>query len=180
MSARKLGLATMGVEPSSEAAAAARRAGLSVFTGYLEAARFPAASFDAATLIEVIEHLRDPRPLLAECRRVLKPGGILLITTPNSASWTVRAMGSRWDGFSLTGMGGHISFFNPGSMRMIAKHTGFEAVRIETRNVRFFERGQCPSTLYRAAKIVSELLNWPAQLLGQGHDMYAYLRARKP
>jgi SAM-dependent methyltransferase len=180
MTARKMGLDTAGVEPSAEAAETARRAGLNVFTGFLEAARFPDASFDAATLIEVIEHLRDPRPLLAECRRVLKPGGILLITTPNAASWTAGLMGSRWDGFNLTAMGGHVSFFNPRSIRLIAARTGFELVRIETRNVRFFERGQCPDAIYRAAKIVSELLNWPAQLLGQGHDMYAYLRARKP
>jgi SAM-dependent methyltransferase len=180
LTARKLGLNTTGVEPSAEAAETARRAGLNVFTGFLDGARFSDASFDAATLIEVIEHLRDPRSLLVECRRVLKPGGILLVTTPNAASWTARLMGSRWDGFSLTAMGGHVSFFNPRSIRMIAERTGFELVRVETRNVRFFERGQCPVPIYRAAKIVSELLNWPAQLFGQGHDMYAYLRARKP
>jgi SAM-dependent methyltransferase len=178
MTARKLGLETVGVEPSAEAAETARRAGLSVFTGYLEAARLPDASLDAVTLIEVIEHLRDPCSLLAECRRVLKPGGILLVTTPNAGSWTARLMGSRWDGFSLTAMGGHISFFNLRSIRVIAERTGFELVRIETRNVRFFERGQCPGAIYRAAKIVCELLNWPAQLFGQGHDMHAYLRRR--
>ena len=176
MTARKLGLETMGVEPSADAAETARRAGLNVFTGFLEAARLVDASFDAATLIEVIEHLRDPRSLLAECRRVLRPGGILLVTTPNAHSWTARLMGSRWAGFSLTAMGGHISFFNPRSMRTIAERTGFDLVRTETFNVRFFERGQCPQPFYRAAKLGSELLNWPARLLGQGHDLHAYLR----
>ena len=176
MTARKLGLETVGVEPSAEAAETARRAGLNVLTGFLEAARFPDASFDAATLIEVIEHLRDPRSLLAECRRVLRPGGILLITTPNASSWTARIMGARWLGFSLTAMGGHVSFFNPLSMRMIAERAGFAVARIETRNVRFLERGQSPEAIHRAAKIASELLNWPARLLGRGHDLHAYLR----
>ena len=176
MTARKLGLEGVGVEPAAEAAATARRAGLNVFTGFLEAVRFPAASFDAATLIEVIEHLRDPRSLLAECRRVLRPGGILLVTTPNASSWTVHIMGARWGGFSLAAMGGHISFFNPRSIQMIARRTGFELACIETRNVRFFERGQCPAASYRAAKLASELLNWPARLCGRGHDMLAYLR----
>jgi 2-polyprenyl-3-methyl-5-hydroxy-6-metoxy-1,4-benzoquinol methylase len=176
LTARKLGLETAGVEPSADAAETARRAGLNVFTGFLQAARFPDASFDAATLIEVIEHLRDPRSLLAECRRVLRPGGILLVTTPNAGSWTARLMGARWAGFSLTAMGGHISFFNPRSIALIAARTGFELARIETRNVRFFERGQCPAAVHRAAKIVSELLNWPARLAGQGHDLHAYLQ----
>ena len=176
MTARKLGLETAGVEPAMEAAETARRAGFNVFTGFLEAAHFPDASFDAATLIEVIEHLRDPRSLLAECRRVLRPGGILLVTTPNAGSWTVRFMGSRWESFNLTAMRGHISFFNPRSMRIIAERTGFELAGIQTRNVRFFERGQRPEAIYRTAKMVSELLNWPARLCGKGHDLFAYLR----
>jgi SAM-dependent methyltransferase len=176
MTARKLGLETAGVEPSPEAAETARRAGLNVFTGFLEAACFPDASFDAVTLIEVIEHLRHPRSLLAECRRVLRPGGILLVTTPNAGSWTARVMGSRWCGFSLTAMGGHVSLFSPRSLRMIAERSGFAVARTETRNVRFFERGQCSEVLYRGAKIVSEALNWPARLMGEGHDLHAYLR----
>jgi len=179
MSARKVGFDTTGVEPSAEAAETARRAGLNVFTGFLEAARFPDGAFDAATLVEVIEHLRDPRSLLAECRRVLKPGGILLVTTPNAASWTARIMKSRWDGFGLKAMGGHISFFNPRSIEMIAERTGYELVRVETRNVRFFERGHCPNAIYVAAKIASEFLNWPSRLLGTGHDLLACLRVRE-
>jgi SAM-dependent methyltransferase len=178
LTARNMGFDTVGVEASAKAAQTARQAGLAVFTGFLESARFPDASFDAATLIELIEHLRDPRLLLAECRRILKPGGMLFVATPNAASWTARAMGPRWHGFSLTIMGGHISFFNPRSIAVIAGRTGFETVRIETRNVRLFERGQCPPAVHAAAKVVSELLNLPARLLGRGHDLLAYLRRK--
>ncbi len=176
LTARELGCTVEGVEPSADAAATARDAGLNVFTGYLEDARFADATFDAATLIEVLEHLRDPRALLAECRRILKPGGVLLITTPNAASWTAGVMGSRWDGFSLYAMGGHVSFFSPRSLRIISGRSGFEVARIETRNVRFFEKRQCTPAVYVAAKIASELLNWPARLAGRGHDLHAYLR----
>jgi 2-polyprenyl-3-methyl-5-hydroxy-6-metoxy-1,4-benzoquinol methylase len=179
MSARALGFNAEGVELSADAADTARRAGLKVFTGSLDAARFPAATFDAAILMEVIEHLDDPRAMLAECRRILKPGGILLVTTPNAGSWTARIRGARWTGYNLTAMGGHVSFFNSRSIRMIAERTGFETARIETRNVRFFERSECPAAVYAVAKLGSELLNWPAQLFGQGHDLLAYLRVPK-
>lgn len=176
LTARRLGFQVTGVEPSADAAQTARAAGLTVFTGYLEQAKFPDAAFDAITLIEIVEHLRDASALLRECTRILKPGGVILITTPNAHSWTARAMGARWAGFSLNDMGGHISFFNPQSMRMLAARSGLEVQRIETRNVRFFERGQCSRGVHAAAKIAAELLNWPARIAGAGHDLHAYLR----
>jgi len=176
LTARDLGFDACGVEPSEDAAASARQAGLQVVTGFLESAAFPGGAFDALILMEVIEHLRDPRSMLKECRRVLKPGGILLVTTPNFGSWTARLMGGRWDSLSLTAMGGHVSFFHPGSIRLIAERTGLQTARIDTRSVRFFERGECPRAVYAATKIGSELLNWPARWFGKGHDMQAYLR----
>jgi 2-polyprenyl-3-methyl-5-hydroxy-6-metoxy-1,4-benzoquinol methylase len=180
LTAGKLGFRAEGVEPSADAAQTARGAGLTVFTGYLEQARFPDASFDAVTLIEIVEHLRDPLALLKECARVLKPGGVVLVTTPNAHSWTARAMGARWAGFSLNDMGGHISFFNPQSMRLLATRSGLRVHHLETRNVRFFERGQCSRAIHGAAKIAAELLNWPARIAGAGHDLHAYLQRPQP
>lgn len=175
-SALHLGFTAEGVEPSADAAQTARAAGLTVFTGYLEQAQFADASFDAITLIEIVEHLRDAHSLLQECARILKPGGVVLVTTPNAHSWTARAMGARWAGFSLNDMGGHISFFNPHSIEILATRCGLQTHHIETRNVRFFERGQCKPALHAVAKIVAELLNWPARLAGTGHDLHAYLQ----
>ncbi|MBY0271421.1 MAG: class I SAM-dependent methyltransferase [Burkholderiales bacterium] len=172
----RLGYRAEGVEPSADAAQTARAAGLKVFTGYLEQAQFADATFDAITLIEIVEHLRDALGLMRECARILKPGGVVLVTTPNARSWTARAMGARWAGFSLNAMGGHISFFNPHSIAMLAARSGLAVHHIETRNVRFFERGQCSRGLHAAAKIAAELLNWPARLAGAGHDLHAYLR----
>lgn len=53
---------------------------------------FPNDSFDVIWFTEVIEHIRDPKLAVAECMRVLKPGGRLLITTPNRDFWFFRAM----------------------------------------------------------------------------------------
>ncbi len=170
-----LGFNAEGVEPAPQIAAAARAAGLKVHTGLLEEQQFAASSFDTVTLFEVIEHLKDPRPLLAECRRILKPGGLLVLSTGNTASWTAAAMGARWDYFHIAKDGGHISFYNPASVTRLATNCGFEAVRIETARVKFHEKGDVPAWHYTLGKIAAELLNFPARLLGRGHDLLAYL-----
>ena len=47
----------------------------------------PDAHFDVVWCSEVIEHLRDPAATIAELRRVTKPGGLMVLTTPNSWFW---------------------------------------------------------------------------------------------
>ena len=177
--ATQLGYQAEGVEPATQAAQAAQAAGLKVHHGLLQNIGFAAQSFDAVTLFEVIEHLKQPLGLLQECHRILKPGGIMLIGTGNAASWTAATMGSRWEYLHIDGHGGHVSFFNPASMALLAQRAGFVLERIETRNVRFFEKGERSPVIYAAAKIAAELLNAPARLLGKGHDMAVFLRCPK-
>lgn len=170
------GFSAEGVEPAPRIAEAARRAGRPVRTGLLEDQQFADASFDALTLFEVVEHLRAPLPLLAECRRILKPGGILLISTGNAASWTTAVMGARWDYFDMARDGGHISFFNPQSMAQLAGNAGFRVERIDTARVKFADRENTPRLSYALGKLAAEALNLPARLAGRGHDLLAYLR----
>ena len=47
---------------------------------------FPAKNFDVVVAIEIIEHLENPRRVLRELSRIVKPGGLLVISTPNSES----------------------------------------------------------------------------------------------
>ena len=174
--AMKLGFRAEGVEPAPAIAAAAREQGLKVHTGLLEEQHFPDASFAAVTLFEVIEHLKEPASLLTECRRILEPGGVLVLTTGNAASWTARAMKGRWDYYHIATDAGHISFFNPGSLRRLAARCGYAVERIATARVKFQEKGEAPRPVYLAGKLAAELLNIPARLAGSGHDMLAYLR----
>jgi 2-polyprenyl-3-methyl-5-hydroxy-6-metoxy-1,4-benzoquinol methylase len=174
--ALEYGFDAEGVEPARRIAAAARDAGLRIHTGLLEEQDFDDDSYDALTLFEVIEHLSEPRVLLAECRRVLKPGGILVVSTGNAASWTAAIMKARWDYFQMERDGGHISFFNRVSLARLASVCGFTVARIGTARVKFHEKGQVAPGWYSAAKIAAETLNVPARLLGRGHDMVAFLR----
>ena len=174
--ALRLGFRAEGVEPAPDIAQAARAAGLNVNTGLLEDLRFPDASFDALTLFEVIEHLREPSRLLAECRRVLRPGGVLLASTGNGASWTARLKGPRWDYFQIEKDAGHVSFFNPRSIALLATRCAFTAERVETKSVRIVTKEEVPRPVYVLAKLLTGPLGLAARALGTGHDMLVYLR----
>lgn len=74
----------IGVEPSPVTSALARDYfGLDVRTATLAAAALPDASFDVVTMMDVFEHVGEPGAMLAEIRRVLRPGGVLFIKVPN-------------------------------------------------------------------------------------------------
>jgi 2-polyprenyl-3-methyl-5-hydroxy-6-metoxy-1,4-benzoquinol methylase len=174
--ANQLGFYAEGVEPGLEAVQAARAAGLMVHSGLLEDVALPEQSFDAITLFEVIEHLKDARDTIQRCNRLLRPGGILVIGTANTASWTFMAMKSRWEYFHIDKHGGHVSFFNPDSMKILARKSGFVTDKIKTRSVSFFERDACHPAIYRTFKIISELIEAPSRWLGKGHDMLVFMR----
>jgi SAM-dependent methyltransferase len=174
--AQNLGFIAEGVEPAPKAAAAAQAAGLNVRQALLEEAAYPADSFDAITLFEVLEHVREPLPLLRECHRILAPRGLVVIGTGNTASWTASAMTSRWEYLDIGRHGGHVSFFNPWSMTVLAQRAGFRTETIYTRNVKFVNRGELTGAGYAWRKLLGELLGWPARVVGRGHDLLAFLR----
>ena len=171
-----LGYKAEGVEPAQRAAATAQAAGLKVHRGLLHEAEFADGQFDAVTLLEVIEHLNEPLALLKECQRILRPGGILLVGTANADSWSAHAFGAQWDYLSIAKHGGHVSFFNPGSLEKLGKQAALEVSALKTRSVRFCDRSNSSEPAYTFLKIVAELLNPIATLMNKGSDMAMYLR----
>ncbi len=124
--AKAAGWEVRGVEPNRWLCDWAREHyGIQVDNGDLFAARYPDDSFDAATLWDVLEHVPDPRALLDEVKRVLRPGGVLLVNYPDKGSVIARAMGRRWV-FNLTV---HLYYFTRRTLRRMLDETGFEVVK---------------------------------------------------
>jgi 2-polyprenyl-3-methyl-5-hydroxy-6-metoxy-1,4-benzoquinol methylase len=121
--AKTLGWDAVGVETSEFAARyAAEHTGCSVFAGTLEKASFPSESFDVVTLMDVIEHVPEPIGLVAEICRVLRPGGVVLVVTPNFASFFVWLYGPKAYGVWPDQ---HVVYFEPSSMRTVLEKAGF-------------------------------------------------------
>lgn len=80
-----------------------------------------AASFDAITLWDVLEHTPDAKAVLVECARLLKPGGLLIVNYPDIGSWIARLMGRKWV-FLLSV---HLYYFTRTTIRTILDQTGF-------------------------------------------------------
>ena len=95
---RARGWTVLGVEPDPVAATTARGNGLDVRDGMLSDAAFSSDFFDAIVLSHVIEHVHDPIAVLQECARVLRPGGVLVLLTPNLTSVGHRRFGEDWRG----------------------------------------------------------------------------------
>ncbi len=81
--AGKLGFDTYGVELNKRTADVARSYGLNVFNGFLKDANFAQDSFDVIFLGDIIEHVNSPREFIQDCHRLLKRGGLIIISTPN-------------------------------------------------------------------------------------------------
>lgn len=122
-----------GVELSAWAAAQAReRFGLRVCTGTLEQAALPADHFDLVTLWDVIEHVAAPVPLLAEAARVLRPGGLLVLTTGDWGSAHARALGADWH---LVAPPWHLTMFDRATMTQAAQRAGLRRVHCASEGV---------------------------------------------
>ncbi|MDX8412174.1 MAG: class I SAM-dependent methyltransferase [Mariprofundaceae bacterium] len=173
--ARGLGYTVNWVEPAKQAAATARADGFEVYPGLLQEAHFASNSYDLVTLFEVIEHLTDPISVINEIHRILQPGGLLLIGTGNGESWTATMLGAKWEYFDIASHGGHISFFTPHSMRLLAEKTGFHIETIMTKRVNLAERRDVSAFTYALARLGREFLALPARWLGKGHDMLVIL-----
>ena len=118
----------LGVDFNPTIVETARSRGLDIRAGTLEGAAFPDESFDLIVMNHMIEHAFDPAATLAECRRILRPGGVLVGETPNLDCWDFDVARAYWGGLHAPR---HTMLFTPPSLERTARHTGLELLWIK-------------------------------------------------
>jgi SAM-dependent methyltransferase len=124
------GWETVGLEPWRPVAKYARgRYGLEIIEGVLPNSALANAHFDAVVLLHVIEHMPDPAANIREIRRVLKPGGVLVVETPRFNSLMFKLLGRRER--SIQNCNGHIYFFTERTLGRLLGQNGFSVFEVE-------------------------------------------------
>ncbi len=132
--ARERGWQVRGLEVGKESSQYARDClGIDVAETSLYDADIEAESFDVVAMTEVIEHIEDPLDALRRVRRWLRPGGLLLLTTPNVQSLYKRLFGARW--WVINCENEHIVLFDPHTLRLALRKCGFSVEREYIRGI---------------------------------------------
>lgn len=118
----------VGVEPDPRAVRVAREGlGLDVRAGSLEAQAFAPASFDAATLCHVLEHLPDPAATLRAVAPLLRPGGELIVWVPDFGSLMRPLAGPHWFPYEAPR---HLWHFRAAQVVRLLREAGFRPVEV--------------------------------------------------
>ena len=130
--ANRSGWIAEGLERSKGAVNFARRQGLAVRELDFLSGEIEPNSFDLVTLFEVIEHVPNPAEFLHRAGEVVRPGGLVYLTTPNFASLDRFLLGKDWKIIHPE----HLTYFTPRTLRDLVRKTGcFETLHFETRNL---------------------------------------------
>jgi len=120
---RDLGWEVEGIDLDPVAIDGARRQyGLEVRHGLFEDEEYPLERFDAVVMSHVIEHVYDPLALLAKCSRILRPGGRIVLLTPNIESLGHSRFGASWVHLDPPR---HLHLFSLATLREMAERNGF-------------------------------------------------------
>jgi O-antigen biosynthesis protein len=127
------GATVVGLDVDERAAEQARRFCEEVHVGDVETMELPfePGTFDAVVCGDLIEHLRDPQGFLVRVRPLLRPGGRLVLSTPNIANWAMR-LSLLFGRFRYTEWGlldrTHTHFFTRKTLRECLEAAGYRLV----------------------------------------------------
>jgi SAM-dependent methyltransferase len=156
--ATEIGWSAEGIDFDPSAVEAARSRGLEVRCAGVEDLADEPSGYDVITLSHVIEHVYDPPALLRAICRLLRPGGLLWLETPNLDSLGHIRFGRDWRGLEPPR---HLTLFSVDSLRFALTEAGFTRLRQRWRGLSVFDvlpaseaikNGRNPQTASREGK----------------------------
>jgi SAM-dependent methyltransferase len=177
-----------GVDVNARAIEVARRSEGDFRVGTVRDAAFADEQFDLVRLDNVLEHVEDPRALLASVRRLLVPGGRLAIYVPNGAAWSLRWAKqysvSSWIPF-------HVNLFTATTLGTLLEETDYGEIAVHHNTPlawlwltlkQLLARGRPVraqlSLAERAASLLLGPVAWTANLARRGEELVVFARRR--
>jgi 2-polyprenyl-3-methyl-5-hydroxy-6-metoxy-1,4-benzoquinol methylase len=146
-SVKNIGWEVHGIEMSAAAVNRAKSMGVEQMTcGTFDDASYPENYFDVIRFWSVLEHIHDPVATLAKVRRLLKPGGLLVLQVPNYRSAAARWAGPRWTAWDVPR---HLYHFSSRSLKTLLEKSGFKTTRLGTCSV-----GTLPCSISRQPGLI--------------------------
>jgi 2-polyprenyl-3-methyl-5-hydroxy-6-metoxy-1,4-benzoquinol methylase len=180
--AKGLASATLAIEPMRSFHPILRDKGHVPFAYSADVPSEWAGRVDLAVCFSVVEHVADPVSLLRDIRGLLRPGGELLLSTPNLDDWMLELLPTDYGAFFFRTV--HIWYFDAGSLRALASAAGFADCAIEyvhrfdLSNALLWMRDRRPSgqgTVAVALPVDAAFRRW---LESEGRADYLYARLR--
>ncbi len=122
LAAEQRGWKAQGIEFSQFCVDYAKSRNLNVHHGSLDDFEAEDESFDAVTMWDYLEHSTDPVGNLRTCNKLLKPGGVIVLSIPNVDSWSYRLLKEKWIGFKNIE---HFYFYSRKTIAKVAELAGF-------------------------------------------------------
>jgi 2-polyprenyl-3-methyl-5-hydroxy-6-metoxy-1,4-benzoquinol methylase len=117
-----LGWDVVGLDIAPQVIHALRQRGFHALQGTLPHPLLSPCSFHVITMWQALEHVHQPRLILRHAWELLTPGGYLIVTVPNFASWPARWFGPHWFGLDLPR---HLTHFTPQTLSAMLQAEGF-------------------------------------------------------
>jgi SAM-dependent methyltransferase len=174
--ARGRGWRPDGIEPSAWAVGvAAAKYGFNLRRGAFETASLPESYYSAVTMVDIIEHTPLPFEAVRKANIILRPGGILVVVTPDIHSAAARLAGRRWWHLRPA----HLAYFSRSSLAALLRRGGFSVVQERRYSWTFslhylFSRKPAFAFLLRNRRLASFLKRIRLKLaLGDSFEVYA-------
>jgi len=124
-----------GIDVSRAAVAYAKKHGGKARVLSIKSNSYPKNSFEVVVAFQLIEHLRNPATFFRTVYGVIKPGGMVLFTTPNEGGYLRMLLGKQWMGFRHRE---HLYFFSPKTITVLLTRAGFTDIQTCDDEIRFY------------------------------------------